>query len=437
MLFLMITENFPVSEDATINRVEEQLFSDQPEKLKILWANESSVISGPVNKLMYTAPLLTEAQHELTILLPDYDKAIHGPLGGAKVIETGYLPIRNFQLSILRPAISFSKMLSDGNFDVVHAATPMRGPFGLFFLGGSVIDMAYDHHLPIVAGAQSFNRFIARNMIPKLFLPGAPIIDSFVKRQENRMHGRADINYSPSIAMDEYILEREQVSKDTLVRLANGVDPMFNPERRYRPDAIKQRQAWGIKDDELVILVPGRLAAEKSLSKLKDIEDLPNSKIVLVGDGPERQNLEQLLPGAVITGMLRGEELADAYSNGDIMVLTSETESYSQVLFEGLAAGLPVVTPDKGAFIQLVEEGVNGLKYETAEQLKDVVTRLINNPKLRFSLGENGRQFAEGRNWEDETKRLIRIYRMAIYLNKHPSTPSKIAKKAIACLGLY
>ncbi|HET8991495.1 MAG TPA: glycosyltransferase [Candidatus Saccharimonadales bacterium] len=433
----MIAENMPIADGSDISRMENKLFSDQPEKLKILWANESSVISGPVNKLMHTAPLLTEAEHELTILLPDYDETVHGSLGGARIIETGYLPIENFQLSILKPALSFKNMLAEGEYDVVHVATPMRGPFGLFFLGGSVIDMSYDQNMPIVAGAQSFNRLIARSMIPKLFSPAAPIVDSFVKRQESRMHGRATINYSPSIAMDEYILQRKKVSKDTLVRLGNGKDPMFNAERRTASKAIQQRLEWGVEDDELVILVPGRLAAEKSLAKLKDIEDVPGIKIVLVGDGPERQNLQQLLPQAVITGMLRGDELADAYSNGDIMVLTSETESYSQVLFEGLASSLPVVAPNKGAFVQLVDEGVTGFKYESAEELRGLVAMLIANPELRARLGENGRRATEDLNWEDETKRLIRIYRMAIYLNKHPSTSARLARTAIGALGLY
>ena len=117
--------------------------------------------------------------------------------------------------------------------------------------------------------------------------------------------------------------------------------------------------------------------------------------------------------------MLKGEELADAYSNGDILILTSETESYSQVFFEGLASGLPAIVPDKGAFTKLVEHGETGLKYNTAEEFRKYVTNLVENPRLRHDMGKKGRRTVQGRTWEEETKKLINIYRMAIYLNKN------------------
>ncbi len=414
------------------NPLAEELFSDQPERLKILIGQESSVMSGPLNKLKHTAPLIAAEGHDLTVLLPSYSEEMVGPLPGVNIIETGSVFIEDFHLSVLYPAIRAKKLLREGNYDIVHAATPMRGPCGLAFLGGSVIDAAYELKMPIVAGAQTFNRLTAQSIAPKI---AKPIVDKFICRQEKRMHSKAHINYSPSEAMDKYIQERN-VSDSYLVRLKNGIDPMFNPERRSTKDAINQRVSWGVKEDELVLLVPGRLAAEKSLDRLEAVDGIMGTKIVVVGDGAEKGRLQKLLPDAVFTGRLEGEELANAYANGDILVLTSDAESYSQVLFEGMAAGLPVVTPNKGAFVELVKEDITGLKYESAEEFRRSVISLVNNPQQRMRMGQRGRNSIKGRTWEEETRKLLTIYRMAIYLNKNRSKSRKLTEEDFASLGL-
>ncbi len=414
----------------------DKIVANQPEKLKILWANESSVISGPVNKLIHTAPILTnQCHHDLTILLPDYDQGKLGTLGSAKIIETGYIPISNFQLSIFHPPNRFKNILKKGQFDIVHVSTPMRGPFGLFFLGGSVIDMASKRNLPIVAGAQTFNLDTAKSMIPKALKFTSPLIESFVKRQESRMHSKATINFSPSVAMDNYILSRKGVNSNTLVRLENGVDPIYNRQRRNKESAKRQKHQWAITD-QLVVLVPGRLAAEKSLDRLKAIKDLQNIKIVFVGDGPERSKLEKAFPDAIFTGMLRGEELADAYANGDILVLTSEAETYSQVLFEGLASSLPVVVPNKGAFVDLVKHGQFGYKYNNDDSLISYVNKLVKDTALRDQMGKVAMSVASNKTWQKETEKLIKMYRLAIYLNQQANPKHKLEQISIASLNL-
>lgn len=431
----MSTERMQIAKPevcTSYNPLVEELFSDQPEKLKILIAQESSVMSGPLNKLKHTVPIIAEEGHDLTVLLPRYNEEMVGPLPGAKIIETGSVPIEDFDLSVLYPAIIAKRLLRKGNYDIVHAATPMRGPCGLAFLGGSVIDAAYDLKVPIVAGAQTFNRLTAQSIAPKV---AKPLVDKFIRRQECRMHNKANINYSPSTAMDKYIQE-SNVSNGYLVRLKNGIDPIFNPERRLTKDAINQRASWGVKEDELVLLVPGRLAAEKSLDRLEAVDGITGTKIVIVGDGAEKERLQKLLPNAVFTGRLEGEELANAYANGDILVLTSDVESYSQVLFEGMAAGLPVVTPNKGAFIELVKEDVTGHKYESADEFRKAIIGLVNNPKQRKQMGQRGRNSIKGRTWEEETRKLLMIYRTAIYLNKNQSKKRKLTKDDFASLGL-
>lgn len=89
-----------------------------------------------------------------------------------------------------------------------------------------------------------------------------------------------------------------------------------------------------------VFLSVGRLAVEKNLDAFLSL-DLPGRKIV-VGDGPERAQLQQRYPQAVFLGTLRGEALAWVYAGADVFVFPSVTDTFGNVILEALACGTPV-----------------------------------------------------------------------------------------------
>ena len=89
-----------------------------------------------------------------------------------------------------------------------------------------------------------------------------------------------------------------------------------------------------------VFLSVGRLAIEKNIEAFLAL-DLPGTKVV-VGDGPQRAELEKQCPDAVFLGMKRGEELARIYAAADAFVFPSRTDTFGLVLLEALASGVPV-----------------------------------------------------------------------------------------------
>jgi len=89
-----------------------------------------------------------------------------------------------------------------------------------------------------------------------------------------------------------------------------------------------------------IFLNVGRVAVEKNIEAFARL-DLPGTKVV-VGDGPQRAELEKKYPEVVFTGAKFGTELARAYAWGDVFVFPSLTDTFGLVILEAMASGTPV-----------------------------------------------------------------------------------------------
>jgi glycosyltransferase involved in cell wall biosynthesis len=142
-----------------------------------------------------------------------------------------------------------------------------------------------------------------------------------------------------------------------------GVDTLrFHPARRS--DAL--RAHWGVAADDLVVGYVGRLAAEKNLGVLLAAfrairKAVPRSRLLIVGDGPMRGELEAACPDAIFAGLRRGSDLAMHYASCDLFAFPSLTETFGNVTTEALASGLPIVAFDHAAAGLLIRSGDNGL----------------------------------------------------------------------------
>jgi glycosyltransferase involved in cell wall biosynthesis len=200
---------------------------------------------------------------------------------------------------------------------------------------------------------------------------------------------------------------RDQLAAAGFQRLAvvgRGVDTAgFGPA--HRSEAL--RSAWGAGPADLVALVVGRLAPEKNVplavrAYRAMAEARPGTRLVVVGDGPERARLRAALPEAVFTGMLRGSALAAHYASADVFLFPSLTETFGNVTLEAMASGLAVVAYDDAAAARHIRPFASGLLAPRGDAAEFVAhaRRLALQPGLVDRLGPAARAAVASVSWE-------------------------------------
>lgn len=175
----------------------------------------------------------------------------------------------------------------------------------------------------------------------------------------------------------------------------------IRPGQKATPAEVKTlRERLGIADHERVILSVGRLSKEKAHSDLLvAFQELcttnSDSKLVIVGDGPERPNLEAasktllIDERVVFTGQI--SDVQPFYAMADIFVLPSHSEGSPNVLLEAMAAEVPVVATAVGGVPEIVEDETSALLTPANDPpaMAKAIDRLLKDSELGARLKGN------------------------------------------------
>jgi len=238
-------------------------------------------------------------------------------------------------------------------------------------------------------------------------------------------HNQADLNLTVSATMQDE-LQRRGFERVQLWPPAVDCE-LFRPQRA---DRAMRRRLSGDEPDSPLLVTVSRLAPEKNVAFLRDVlRRLPDARLALIGDGPQRAELETLFAGtrSRFFGYMQGRELATAYASADAFVYASETETMGNVVMEAMASGLSVIVPRAGGIPSLVEHGVTGMLYEPrqAEEAGSILTQLIGDDARRKQLGRAARLAAEGRTWEAAVTCVRQSYAAAIVSHASRPAPSR------------
>ncbi len=146
-----------------------------------------------------------------------------------------------------------------------------------------------------------------------------------------------------------------------------------------------------------IFLYVGRVAVEKNIQAFLEA-DLPGSKVV-VGDGPQSDEMQRRFPSVLFTGAKQGEELALHYASADVFVFPSRTDTFGLVLLEAMASGLPVAAyPVPGPLDVIGKDGPGVLNEDLAQaalQALSIDPERCRRYALTFSWQASARQFLE------------------------------------------
>ena len=130
---------------------------------------------------------------------------------------------------------------------------------------------------------------------------------------------------------------------------------------------------------------------------------------VIVGHGAEAAMLRDAFGAGAMKGVLRGESLARAYADMDLLVFPSHTDTFGNVVLEALASGVPaLVTPDGGP-AHIVQDGVTG-RMAPDEGFSEAIVEALADPVEFAGMRKAARAYAMSCSWDEVFERVVAAY---------------------------
>lgn len=198
------------------------------------------------------------------------------------------------------------------------------------------------------------------------------------------------------------LLESYDIEKP-IYAIPTGIDLKLHSEQvgKKRIDELKRRLS--ISEKEFVVLSLGRLAKEKNVDELiHNMAEMDSERIkmVIVGDGPDRERLENLAEEGgmankvIFTGMVEPDKVNEYYQLADVFVSASTSETQGLTYIEAIANGLPAVCRKDVCLDAIIFDNQNGMQYDDREGFAGFLRRLMENPDLKNTMGKSSRRIA-------------------------------------------
>jgi len=332
-------------------------------------------VSGVVTSTMILRNELISLGHSVTIITvthPDVEEQ-------EGIMRLPSLPF--FLLPSQRVGMIYSRKIMNKikklDLDIIHTQTEFSiGIFGRIVAKKLDIPVVHTYHTMY----EDYIHYVSRGIMLK---PAS----QFAKKVSKLYCRDCSAIIAPTIkvkeALEQYGLRRH------IDVIPTGVNIEPFKRSNYNEQLIKdEKKSFGINENELVILFIGRIAKEKSIdviiNSMKELTNkLQNCKLLIVGDGPERENLEDLTnnlgieKSVVFTGEKPWAEIGKYYQMGDVFVGASLTETQGLTFTEAMAAQIPVVAKYDKNLDGLIEDKVNGRIFYKDEDLAEILFEVL------------------------------------------------------------
>ena len=290
--------------------------------------------------------------------------------------------------------------MADG-VDLVHFTTP--GPVGL-----AAMWVASRLGLRMIG---SFHTDLAEYT---RLLSGSRWLGRMMQGYMRWPYGKCERVFAPSEATRDMLI-RARINPARIDIWRRGVSAArFDPAKR----SSALREQWGVTSSRPALVYAGRLSREKGLGLLGPLSRHLGyagaaHRLVFIGDGPMRKELEAVCPGAVFTGTLSPDDVAVAMASADIFVFPSRTDTAGNVVLEAQASGLPVLVSRMGGPRENLRPGETGFACGDPVDFAGRAAALVRNRDKRKRFGDAAREYALTRPWETMLEPLYRCYAAA------------------------
>ena len=350
-------------------------------------------INGVTNSVLRLLEYCKSQGHEVLIIAPESEGAPSHYLG-YRITHVPSISMKKL-IPMGVPTKRLEPLLEGFAPDVIHLASPI-------FLGHYVTKIAKRMGIPTVSVYQTDIAGFARHY-------GLTIAHSTLWRWISRIHQNSDMTLAPS-QWSCRELARNGVGNVRLWKRGVNLEN-FQPSRRDEVLRID------LSDDgrKTIVGYVGRLANEKRIDDLAILDAQPDIQLVIVGIGPAEAKLKRLLPNARFIGYQSGVELAKYVASFDIFVHTGKHETFCQSIQEALASGVPVIGPNSGGPVDLIDHGRTGLLIDTAQPLELLASvEILRNSKSYQQMRIAARKAVMHRTWNYINSQLMAHYSDAI-----------------------
>ena len=346
---------------------------------------------------------------ELSVVVPSVEKPTgHTVYDGVDVF---YLSYRDISRTAFAPLVYFrlkkelKRMLRVKDYDIVYA---IHAPVNILYFAQR---LAKANGLPFIVHYRGYNIFTEFEGNQKAFL-------SNPEKAMERIVQKTDLSLGVSKKTVAVITDRfPHLPVETVY---NGINhEIFNGQTDCAPHE-------GIR-----ILCVANLIPIKGHKYLFDafrqlLQQYPEKKLQLdiVGRGPSEAELKAYVETNKIEninfyGYIPHEQVSEMMRNTDIFVLPSVYEAFANVCLEAMACKKPIVIFEGQGIDEVLTDGVNAMIAEKANgiQLKEKIEFLINNPKKRAEIAENGYLTAQSFSWQKSGEKLVEIIERVICKN--------------------
>lgn len=392
-------------------------------------------ISGLVTSVVMLKNALEKKGHEVYVVTANLTSFKYEYNEQEKVLRIPGIPtgIYDSRLTSIYPIAAVSKIKS-WKLDVIHSQTEFAiGTFARLIAKQYNIPLVHTYHTMY----EDYIHYVTKGYFKK---SSKKLVEYFTKFYCDKTATELIV---PTTKTYKLFKEKYQVEKNIHI-IPTGIEvERFYKENINTKELNQLIKTLGFSKRDFIILFIGRLGEEKNVDFLLRAQQKINNKyhnikLLIVGDGPDKEKYEDLAeklnikPNVIFTGKVAWNEIPFYYHCANIFATASKTETQGLTVIEAMASTIAPICIRDEAFISMVTEDLNGVFFETEEEYIEKVISLYKNKEEHKRLNNQARIQAEHYSASHYAERVLEVYKRAINQKKSENRFgifSKIAKK--------